>query len=126
MNWHVHGITAKVMKEDHDRCKHLKVGQMATRYTAECDLFGRETYYVCEPCYVKLQEELKQEEVTCSDCGGNFPRKQTTMWKWYDFDHLQGDEALCICDNCSSLPRHQNRVEQDKRNYEEEFPEVAE
>lgn len=121
MNWYVHGITKRVMKEDDDRCKHLKVGEVAPRYTAECDTFGRETYYMCEKCYQALQEQLAKEDVTCNDCNGVFPRQDTIEWKWYDFDHRQGDEALCICNNCASLPRHLNRMEECKRAYVEEM-----
>ncbi|QVW55095.1 hypothetical protein pEaSNUABM29_00051 [Erwinia phage pEa_SNUABM_29] len=126
MNWFVNGITKRVIKEDDDRCKHLKVGEVAPRYTAECDLLGRETYYMCVSCWEKLQAEIAGTEVICSDCKGAFPQRDTTEWKWYDFDHQQGDEALCICNNCISLPTHLNRVENDKLAYAREFPEDAE
>lgn len=125
MNWFVNGITRRVMTEEDDRCKHLKVGSIAPRYTAECDPWGRETYYMCEDCWEKLQAEIAAEEVVCDDCKGTFPKRDTVEWKWHDFDPSQGDKELCICNNCVSLPTHLNRVENDRRAFEHDFPESA-
>lgn len=126
MNWFVSGVTRRLMTEDDGFCDHLKVGEVATRYTAECDSWGREVNYMCEDCWEQHQEAIRNEEVTCCDCGGQLHRKDTVEWKPYDFDASQGDVSLTICNNCVSLPQHLNRVEHDECAYRREFPEDAE
>ena len=114
MNWFVSGVTNHKITEDDNYCKHLKIGAVARRYTAECDPWGRETYYMCESCWEALQEEIRNEEVVCSDCHGTFLRKDVTEWRPWDFSAAEGDTPFIICNNCSSLPPHLNRVEYDR------------
>ena len=121
MNWVVHGQN-QTITEEWDHCEHLKVGDVAPYMVGEQDSFGPVARMgMCQECHDKYKEEQEQELEYCHDCGQEKPMKEMREWRWYDFDHKQGDEALHICDACSVLPKHKERVRKDKEAYEREM-----
>lgn len=104
-------------------CEHAEVDASVVAYVRyEKDSFGPvSSYACCEECDKKADEEEGNELHTCHDCNQDKPRKDGIEWKWYDFYAPQGDEPLFICNCCQKEPKHLQRVETDRRNYEEEF-----
>lgn len=60
------------------------------------------------------------ETEVCYDCKKPTFKKDGFEWKWYDFYAAQGDEPLFICNQCRKGEVHRHRVENDRRNAEEE------
>lgn len=76
---------------------------------------------VCEGCRDKGMKEIAESIEVCADCGQEHPRKNTRQWRWYDFYEPQGDEPRIICNGCWELPKHVQRMANDKADYEHEF-----
>lgn len=118
MNWFVHKVNDTV-REEYDHCEHLSVGDIAPHVVGEQDSFGPvERYAMCHACYEEHQKEVDEELEYCRDCGQQKPMKDMIEWRWYDFYAPQGDEPRIVCNACTKLPKHQQRVERDKRNRE--------
>lgn len=106
-----------------DCCEHVQEHpEMLYVITRENDSFGVVGEYgECQSCHAASQDAIDSEEVVCHDCGKTVCRSHTISWKWYDFYAPQGDEPMIICKDCRELPRHRNRVKQDRLEYEAEM-----
>lgn len=121
MNWFVEKHNA-IVEASEDRCEHLQDGDHSHTATEERDSFGGDGYYhMCEACANKMKEEEDNQTVVCKDCKSSVLVKDTITWKWYDFYAPQGDIPLVICKTCANGPKHQERVDRDRRDYEWEF-----
>lgn len=100
-----------------DHCEHVEEDQsLGVKYSMESDSFGPVGVYIqCEECFEHTKEQDRHN--TCYDCGED---KKTTQWKWYDFYAAQGDEALEICDDCWSEPKHTQRRQKDSYDEDQE------
>lgn len=120
MNWTVRKYN-KVVESDDEHCEHLKVGDISAKAHAEADSFGHDTWYhMCPECKKQSDEFIANELLDCVDCGQQFARKNGIEWKHYEFSAAQGDEPLCICNDCRAKPRHQARVAEYVRMREED------
>lgn len=107
-----------------DFCKHVSLKKLnkGVGFFFERDSFGYVfVEIVCEKCRDQGLEEIANSRVLCGDCGMEHPRKETKQWRWYDFYAPQGDEPRIICNTCWELPKHVNRMANDKLDYEHEF-----
>ena len=121
MNWFVKKHNA-IVGTSEDRCEHLQDGVQSHTATEERDSFGGDGYYhLCEACANKAQEEEDNRTVVCKDCKSVVLSKDTITWTWYDFYAAQGDIPLVICKSCASGSKHQDRLDRDRRDYEQEF-----
>ncbi len=121
MNWPVKKFGKKVTDEM-QHCSHLKVGEIAYRVDGEYDSFGPlDLFACCKECAEEQDRLADEEPVTCEDCHGEFPRKETLEWKCYDFCPSQGDEPLHICDECRKKEKHHLRVAKDNRDRDAEL-----
>lgn len=110
------------VRDDFDHCEHLSVGVKAYRAVYENDCCGTVGVYACcKECSEALDKQEDEEIVTCFDCGGEFPRKDTHDWKPYDYYPAQGDEPLIICNACRTAEKHLARVRKDRADYNAEF-----
>lgn len=112
------------VREEFDHCEHVQTGGKAYRAIYESDCCGTVGVYACcKECSEKIDAREDEEEVTCHDCGQDFPRKDTVEWKPYDFYAPQGDEPLVICNSCRMAEKHLERRRKDKADREAEFDE---
>lgn len=126
MNWPVSKFGKKVT-EEMEHCTHLKVGEVAYRVDAEYDSFGPLDFFaMCKECAEEQDRLAGEEEVTCDDCKGEFKKKDTIEWRWYDFYAAQGDEPVCLCIACSKAQKHLDRVAKDRYERDLELGEVEE
>lgn len=111
-----------VVKDEFDCCEHLSVGATAYRAVYESDSFGTVGVYACcKECSEALDKQEDEEIVTCHDCGGEFPRKDTSEWRPYDFHAPQGDVPTVVCNTCRVAEKHRARVRRDEADYNAEF-----
>ena len=104
-------------------CEHVE-GDASKAYIVsyENDSFGVvDGYCQCEECFNSSQEKEDNELYSCTDCGSKHPKKDMTVWTWYDFYAAQGDVPLYICQTCKTADKHVNRVRKDKEDYEWEL-----
>lgn len=112
----------KSLVEEWGGCEHVSADHTKLFIVSyENDSFGREGYCLCEECYNKGIQVEDEEKHTCSDCRSTVAKKDGVVWKWYDFYAAQGDRPLFICNNCRTQEKHINRVEKDRRDYQEEM-----
>ena len=112
------------VRDEFDHCEHVQTGGKAYRAIYETDCCGPVGVYACcKECSEKIDAREDEEEVTCHDCGQDFPRKDTVEWKPYDFYAPQGDEPLVICNSCRMAEKHLERRRKDKADREAEFDE---
>lgn len=105
-------------------CEHVEANSALLHMVAyENDSCGREGMCLCAPCSAQAQAQKDAELVTCNDCKQEFKTVDTISWKWYDFYAAQGDEPVCVCKECRGKPAHQRRVQVDRANELDEFPE---
>lgn len=107
-----------------DFCKHVSLKKIdkGVGFFYERDSFGYVfVEIVCAACRDKGQQEIAESLTLCADCGLSHPRKNTRQWRWYDFYEPQGDEPRIICNGCWELPKHVQRMANDKADYEHEF-----
>lgn len=110
------------VRDEFDHCEHVQTGGKAYRAIYETDCCGPVGVYACcKECSEKIDAREDEEEVTCHDCGQDFPRKDTVEWKPYDFYAPQGDEPLVICNSCRMAEKHLERRRKDKADREAEF-----
>lgn len=103
-------------------CEHVKENNdLLYIVVSENDSWGKESTGLCEKCYDENNKSEDEEEVICEDCKGEFKKKDTIEWCWYDFYAPQGDEPLIICNSCKSKETHIERVRQDTKDSNEEF-----
>ncbi len=130
MNWFTRtGISSfteekkKQLASEDSCCGHVEADpNLAVVIRREMDSMGPvSSHCACAACETLMQQEEDNEQCTCRDCLGTFPRSQVVMWRWYDFYAAQGDEPICVCDSCRKLPKHQERVRKDREDYEYEF-----
>lgn len=123
MNWIAKGTIlpkhAKAFAEtkaDGGCCEHVEANPELARYwQEERDSFGGDGKYVmCSDCYQEQLEEEGNEEVVCRDCCREMKRKDTTLWRPYDFSAADGDEGMIICNDCITSEPHLTRVERDQ------------
>lgn len=57
----------------------------------------------------------------CCDCKTKIEPGTERKWRWYDFYAAQGDEPFIICAGCWDAPRHQWRMEQDRKDRMDEL-----
>lgn len=129
MNWFtkefVASTTTEAKKADlvtkHGGCDHvIENPSLLHVIQYENDSFGREGYCCCKACYDAGEKERQEKPTTCHECKQTFPRSETTTWRWYDFYAAQGDEAMVLCKTCYAGPKHQARMEKDRRDADEE------
>lgn len=110
------------VRDEFDHCEHLSVGVKAYRAVYENDCCGTVGVYACcKECSEALDKQEDEEIVACDDCGGEFARKDTHVWKPYDFYAPQGDEPMVICGTCRLAEKHLARVRKDRADYQAEF-----
>lgn len=130
MNWFTRsaiiGTTEakKKMIEEDGGCDHVVADpDLAVSVSREKDSFGTVGQYVCcAECLNKQAEAENEVKYCCTDCKSMVAKKDGLHWRWYDFYAPQGDEPIFVCNPCRVLPKHQNRVRQDREDYEAEFP----
>ena len=122
MNWIVKSFR-KVNQDDLDAdfaCEHVKAGDSA-HVNQERDSFGIVGQAVlCDACHEAAEEAEGEETDFCYDCGQEKKIKDVIYWRWYDFYAPQGDEPLCICDECKRKPKHINRIKRDREDQDAE------
>lgn len=121
MNWSKSSSSAASVQlglkdERNDRCSHVeKDPTTAVVFRREMDSFGTVSGIIlCTACESAAQEAEDGEIVKCRDCGANHRRENTHEWRWYDFYAPQGDEPKIICKACWRLPKHVERMAQDR------------
>lgn len=67
-----------------------------------------------KPDHLTIDPLDDYEDVVCCDCLKTVFVKDTTEWKPYDFYAPQGDEPLCICNECKGAKKHRERVARDR------------
>lgn len=103
----------------------LAATRMSGHMVGESDSFGPVVRYLeCDCCYQKTQDLVMEEVVVCDDCSGEFMRKETTEWRWWDFNAAQGDEGYVLCKRCKCGEKHLARVRADRLDYEREFDDL--
>lgn len=103
-------------------CEHVQHGK-AQQYAVfkEDDSFGPVgRFVVCKACFEEEQAKEQERTEVCDDCKQPKRKSVCGEWRWYDFYAAQGDEPLHICDDCRQLPRHKDRVVEDRRSRDEE------
>lgn len=124
MNWFVKRMTVITQAEIDQAdgvCEHIKVGDRV-HVAGEQDSFGPVTrFYECSACFQASQAAAGAELERCDDCGEQYPHRELEAWKPYDYYPQQGDEPTMVCPKCQLLPKHQARVERDRRDYYAEF-----
>lgn len=129
MNWFTKSRVAEQSVEqktkhvvEHGGCEHVeKDPSKLVVISYENDSFGKEGYCLCEDCNNAAIEHDNNQLYTCCDCSTRTPLKQGGLWKWYDFYAAQGDRPLFVCNACLVKPKHIDRVQRDRADYEWEM-----
>lgn len=130
MNWFTkrfdkESINRAVADGGNDRCEHVDAdGSLAFSVGTESDSFGSESYITCKSCFSAAEEREGKELCHCRDCGLDKPKSETSEWTWFDFYAPQGDEAVVICKECWVLPKHKQRLADDRDHARREDEEV--
>ena len=112
-------ITA-LRNPNYDYCRHLShikknVGKRVWKYT-ESDCCGTVGVYICcNVCKKRHDKREANELVVCNDCDCEMPRSDTHEYRWYGFNHYEGDEPLVVCTSCMTKPAHLKRIAQDRK-----------
>jgi len=104
-------------------CPHVEKDiNLAYALRREMDSFGPVSSWVCcKKCDDKETEREGLETAVCHDCSKSVMKKDSFLWRWYDFYAPQGDIPLRVCNACRHAPKHIERVRRDQEDYEQEF-----
>lgn len=98
----------------HGGCEHvIKDNGLAHTAFFENDPWGREGYVACKACSERAASEEDSKTVVCVDCKTPHRKGDGVAWKWYDFYAAQGDQPLHVCNACTTLPKHIERLRRD-------------
>lgn len=113
----------KRLAEQDGACEHVeKDAYLAHVVRYEKDSYGIVASWVCcKKCDDKETEREGLETAVCHDCSKSVMKKDSFLWRWYDFYAPQGDIPLRVCNACRHAPKHIERVRRDQEDYEQEF-----
>lgn len=102
-------------------CDHIQRGAECRNIRCELDSSG----YVdrtreCAKCVSNRLLYEGEDLLWCADGRHEVQRKHGILWRSFDHYPPQGDEALFVCDECVTKPRHLRREALDRRDRERE------
>jgi len=124
MNWYTvkmdrRAIEIALADERSDQCEHVAASAAAAYVVrSELDSFGPIDVAVsCKACHQRAEAKREEDPCLCRDCGKTKPRREILEWTPWHFCPRQGDEPVVICRECCVLPRHQERIADDRKSF---------